>query len=108
MTVLSHMACIDQYNLFHSASAEMVARRLLMIMRAVKRNPKAPDFEGLDSFLTTATDMTGGVVTLEFDKYIAELQKNDAQIMKQIRMLKEEVIAQSKKKPTPPNGGQGA
>ena len=25
-TILSHMACIDQYNLFHSASAEMVAK----------------------------------------------------------------------------------
>ena len=51
MTTLGHMACLDQYNLFHSASGEMIARRLLMSMRAVKRNPRAPDFEGRDSFL---------------------------------------------------------
>ena len=107
MTVLGHMACLDQYNLYHSASAEMIARRLLMIMRAVKRNPRAPDFEGLDSFLSTATDMTGGVVTLDFDKYISELQRNDAQIMKQNRMLKEEQTAHSKKPKDPPAGGPG-
>ena len=41
MTTLGHMACIDQYNLFHSAGAEMLARRQLTIMRAVKRNPRA-------------------------------------------------------------------
>ena len=76
-----------------------------MIMRAVKRNPRAPDFEGLDSFLSTATDMTGGVVTLDFDKYISELQRNDAQIMKQNRMLKEEQTAQSKKPKDQPGGG---
>ena len=68
-----------------------------MIMRAVKRNARAPDFEGLDSFLSTATDSTGGVVSLEFDKRIADLQ-NDAMIMKQNRMLKEEHEAAAKKK----------
>ena len=107
MTTLGHMACLDQYNLYHSASAEMIARRLLMIMRVVKRNPRAPDFEGLDSFLSTATDMTGGVVTLDFDKYISELQRNDAQIMKQNRLLKEEQTEAGKRK-KPPDGGKGA
>ena len=85
----------------------MIARRLLMIMRAVKRNPRAPDFEGLDSFLSTATDMTGRVVTLDFDKYISELQRNDAQITKQNRLLKEEKAEAGKRK-KPPDGGKGA
>ena len=69
-----------------------------MIMRAVRRSPRAPDFEGLDMFLSNSTDTSGGVVTLDFDRYVADVQKADAAIMKQSRMMKEEQEAAAKKK----------
>ena len=105
LTTLAHMISFDQYNLYHSAAAEMVSRRLLMIMRAGKRNPGSPDFEGLDMFLSTATDLSGGVVTFIFDKYIADLQKSDAVIMKQNRMLKQEQVAAATQNGQKPSGG---
>ena len=55
LTTLTHMISFDQYNLYHSASAEIISRRLLMIMRAVRRSTRSPDFEGLDMFLSTFT-----------------------------------------------------
>ena len=61
-----------------------------MIERAVKRNPLAPDFEGLEMFLANGYDTTGGVTTRDFDKYIAETEKNDAVIMEQSRLRQEE------------------
>ena len=69
-----------------------------MIMRAVRRSPRAPDFEGLDMFLSNSTDTSGGVVTLDFDRFVADVQKADAAIMKQSRMMKEEQEAAAKKK----------
>ena len=98
LTTLNHMISFDQINLYHSAAAEMISRRLLMIMRAVRRSPRAPDFEGLDMFLSNSTDTSGAVVTLDFDKYVADVQKADAAIMKQSRMMKEEHEAAAKKK----------
>ena len=98
LTTLNHMISFDQYNLYHSASADMIARRLLMIMRAVRRSPRAPDFGGLDMFLSNSTDTSGGVATLDFDRYVADVQKADAAIMKQNRMLKEEQEAAARKK----------
>ena len=108
MMALAHMISLDQYNLYNSASVEIVARRLLMIMPAVKRNPRAPDFEGLDAFLSTATDSSGVVASLDFDKYIADSQKNGAVIMKQNRILKEEHEAAAKKKGKPSGAANGA
>ena len=106
---LAHMISLCQYNLYRTAAAEMVSRRLLMIMRAVKTNPTSHDFEGLDMFLSAATDSSGGVVTLDFDKYIADLQKPDAVIQRQNLMLTEKQVAAAKQKgQKPPGGGQAA
>ena len=61
-----------------------------MIDQAVNRNPRAPDFESLEMFLANGYDATGGVTTRDFDMFIAETQKNDAEIMKQTRLWREE------------------
>ena len=44
---------------------------------------------------------------MDFDKYISEIQRADAQIMKQNRLLKEEQTEAGKKK-KPPEGSKGA
>ena len=73
------------------ASAELMARRVLMIQRATRRNSKAPDFHGLEVYISHAMDPSGGIITLEFEKHIAEVQKGEAMVLKQSRMLREEV-----------------
>ena len=61
-----------------------------MIHRAVRRNSKVPDLQGLEVCISHAMDPSGGIITLEFEKHIAEIQKGEALILKQARMLQEE------------------
>eukprot|EP00959_Pyramimonas_sp_CCMP1952_P280988 5873439-Pyramimonas_sp.AAC.1 len=75
------MVVFDQINLPNSAPAEMIARRALMIQRAVKKNPRNPDFDGLDTYMSHAFDTSGGVVTCKFDAEMAERRKTQAIIM---------------------------
>ena len=97
-TTLSLAIGYDTLNVLNLAFVEQICRRLLMIERAVKRNPRAPDFEGLEMFLANGFDATGGVTTRDFDKYIADTQRNDAVIMKQSRLWREEHHADVKSK----------
>jgi hypothetical protein len=97
-TILTLMICFDLLNVLNLASAEQTARRILMIERAVKRSAKSPDFEGLDVLLSNQFDSTGGVLTRVFDKYISEIQKNDAVVLKQQRLYREETEADTKRK----------
>ena len=69
-----------------------------MIQRAVKRNPRVPDFDGLECFMSNTLDVQGGLVTLEFEKHMAEIQKAEAQVMKQQRMARDEAHANDKHK----------
>ncbi|CAE8711223.1 unnamed protein product, partial [Polarella glacialis] len=89
-TILHFGVCRDQLNPFNLNAFEMVARRLLMIQKAVKRNAKAPDFEGLDVYMSHSFDSSGGIVAQQFDKHLSELQRNEAQILKQQRLWSEE------------------
>jgi len=98
LTLLWIMATVDLIDLFNSSAAEFISRRILMIEKAVKRNPRQPDFTGLDAFLSHALDPGGGVLSPELDKHIAELQKAEAMTMKSYRQNREEQEADSKRK----------
>ena len=69
-----------------------------MIQRAAKCSPKTPDFAELDSMLSHAFDGSCGIVPSTYDKWVAEEQKSQAQIMKQQRMYKEERDADDKRR----------
>ena len=90
MFTLWIMACRDRLDLFHSAAAEHLCRRLLQIERAVKKCPKAPEFAGLESVMEHVQDGTSSMVTPEFDKALAERQRTEAQFLKQDRLSREE------------------
>ena len=90
--------CHDLLNPFELSSLELVARRLLMIERAVKRNSRNPDFEGLDPYLGHTLDPSGGTQSSPFAEHIAQIQKTEAIVMKQNRLLAEEVTSSNKKK----------
>ena len=98
ITILWLMACVDQLNVPACQSAEYLARRVLMLQRAVKRSPKAPDFDGLDTYVAHRLDNNGGLLSSDFDKFVAEHQKTEAIIAKSQRMHREEQETERKRR----------
>ena len=88
------------------ASFEHVVRRVHQLEAAVRKNPKAPDFDGLDHLLETAVDSSGAAVTPAIAAWLADKQKDEAFILKQQRLWGEErraAASSSKKKDDDPS-----
>ncbi|CAK0895895.1 unnamed protein product [Prorocentrum cordatum] len=109
-----HMICVslrmmqqfDQLDLFNIAGAEYLVRRLKQLESATRKNPRAPDFEGLDLILDAGVDDTGGMVLPEFDGWVGDQARARAQTMKANRQWQEErTAAQPKAPPKGPKGG---
>ena len=84
------LATVDRLDLFASAGAEHAARRLLQLQRAVRRNPRAPDYEGLQVYMAHSMEANGTVRSTQFDKFVSTVMEADAKILKQQRLAKEE------------------
>ena len=97
--------CFDQLDASNVAGLEALCRRLLIIQKAVRRNPKVPDFTGFERFLITAVDDLGGVVATGFDEWMASEQKSEALILKQSRLWNEEQSAENKRQTNRGNTG---
>lgn len=59
-----HEACrlaleYDQFDLSNSAAFEYIFRRVVQVEAALKRNPRQPDFDGLESVMDSAVDEAG-------------------------------------------------
>ena len=89
------MSCVDRLDLKHSAAAEHLCRRILQIQRAIGRNPKAPDFTALATYMKHCDDLGGAVSAPEFDAYVAGVQKAEAMTMKAFRQSHEEEKSQA-------------
>ena len=94
--VLSLGTCFDQYDFANSSAMELAARRLTQIETAVKRNPKFPDYEGLDGMLEASVDSSGVAYAPAFTSWFAEKRRSQATIMKADRQYREELVAQRK------------
>ena len=57
----------DQFDLSMSAGADLMARRLVMMEMAVARNPRNPDWDGLDVVMSHRVSETGGAVVANFE-----------------------------------------
>ncbi|CAK0829406.1 unnamed protein product, partial [Prorocentrum cordatum] len=86
---LRAMQSCDQLNMQALASAELICL-IIVRQRAVRRNPKAPDFRGLEQLAQSNFDESGGLKTTEFDKYMAEQQKTNATVLRSLRQGLEE------------------
>ena len=64
--------------------------------------PKRP----LEIYLSHRCDSSGGVVSSNFDKHIAEMQKSEATIMKQMRLWHEEIDSKHKHQNRKPNNNK--
>ena len=98
----------DQLDVSMLASTELLFRRLVQIEAAVRRNPKVPDFSGLDVLMSAATDESGAATTAVFTQWVADRQKDQATIAKQGRLLREEKEAERKRAADPKKGPQSA
>ncbi|CAK0811644.1 unnamed protein product [Prorocentrum cordatum] len=87
---LRMLQAYDQTNMVSLAAVELICRRIVVCQKAVRRNPKAPDFTGLERFVLSNFDESGGLKTTEFDKYMAEQQKASAVALKSMRQDVEE------------------
>eukprot|EP00974_Lingulodinium_polyedra_P130258 11213175-Lingulodinium_polyedra.AAC.1 len=96
LQVLALSLCHDRLDGSNLAGLELAARRVIMIERAVKVNPKAPSFVGLHRMVQHSLDEGGVVATREFTDHIAKLAESEARILKQSRLLREELEAKSK------------
>ena len=98
MSVLLHLICFDQMDCLQSAGAEMLARRIMQIQRAVRKNPKAPEYGGLELMVFSRLESGGAAPVGDFAKFVAEEQKAEAFTMKQQRLFAEESGKNTRKK----------
>ena len=80
----------DQVVASNSAAAGLASRRLLQIEAATRRNPRHPDFEGLDGILDTALDERGAAIVPNFSEWIGKQQQSEAAVLKAGRQWREE------------------
>ena len=90
-------ATYDQLDITVLAGAELLVRDLVRGESAARRNPKNPDYTGLDLMMESMVDESGAAVTSTFNDWLLNQQKAVAQVQKQGRLLREEQEAQSKR-----------
>ena len=86
----------DQVDVTNIAGCEYLCRRLLQIEAAVRRNPRQPDFDGLDPILDSSVDTSGAALAPKFMEFVSDIQKSQALIYKAGRLWKEEQTANAK------------
>eukprot|EP00971_Amphidinium_carterae_P348897 6490727-Amphidinium_carterae.5 len=95
--LLRLMVTNDQYDLFRSHSGEYAARWMMLLESAAARNPKVPDMEGLELMVAGKFNTQGGIEATGFNQWLTGVQRDQAQVMKQGRLLREERAAEQKR-----------
>ena len=88
---LHQFLVFDQLDCSNLAGAEYLVRSLIASETAVRKSPLNPDYAGTDNLLFAPIGSDGAVVTTEFTKWAAGLDRDDAQVLKQTRLYKEEM-----------------
>ena len=107
LAIMLHFLNYDQVNAGRLAGMEAMARYVLQIHQAVRRNPKNPDFKGTSVFTLSHLGSSGGVLTGDFARYVADEQKSHAFMLKQHRLYAEEEEKRRNAKNTENAGGGG-
>jgi hypothetical protein len=80
----------DQVDISSLAGSELLVRRIFQIELAVERNPRTPDFEGLEALLETIAKPSGGLNVPSLSKWFSDHQQKEAFTLKQFRLAAEE------------------
>ena len=92
----------------NSAAGELLSRRLLQIEAATRRNPRQPDFEGLDGIFDVALDEGGSAILPRFTEWVGKQQQAEASVLKAGRQWREEQTSIKKKERGKGAGKAGA
>ena len=95
--ILRLMSCHDQLDISSLASGELSVRRLLVLEAAVSRNPRNPDFDGLDIITSARVNDVGAIQTQKFTEWVSSVQKDEAVVLKAGRQLREERAAEGRR-----------
>ena len=72
----------DQVDVSNLAGVEQIVRRIIQDERAVPKNPKHPDYSGLEYVLNRTTDVSGAASTAIFNRWYAQTQRDEAAVLK--------------------------
>ena len=89
--------CVDHLDCTNLACMEHVVRRSVALELAVERNPRHPDYSGLDIVEGGVVTSKGAVRMATFREHVSGRQKERANIMKQERMFREEAETRDKR-----------
>ena len=103
--ILRHLLFVNQLDGGQILGAELLVRELIKVETAVGRNPKVPDWEGLDFISGNRLTDSGAVEVRGFNQWLGTTQKDQAFIVKQGRLLREERAVAEKDKRN--DGGNG-
>jgi hypothetical protein len=98
--------CYDQINVVNSAMAEQIMRHIIQHEMATSRDAKHPDYTGLGMLLNGTIGEKGAAHTTRFRSWIAGQQRDQAQILKQGRLLRDERASEAAKKIKKQKGGK--
>ena len=90
LMLLHYLLCVDLLDVHSLVGAEHLARRTMMLLKAVKRSPKKPDYSGLEIYLAHLPDGTGNLRQGEMDTFVSKELTTTANILKQQRLTREE------------------
>lgn len=94
---LRYMITMDLLDSTRLHSAEYLTRWVVLIEAATQKNPKQPDWEGLEVMVSGRLKESGAAELPGFTTWLTGVQRDHAQIMKQGRMLREERAADRKR-----------
>ena len=97
MTTPRLMITYGQVDPTNSAAAEVVVRRVYKIQQATRRNPKHPDFSGLDIGTVGSTDEAGGARVLNYSEWLGAKQKEEAKTLRSQREWRAEQAAERRR-----------
>ncbi|CAK0825870.1 unnamed protein product [Prorocentrum cordatum] len=83
--------CMDQLNVKNLHCMEALVTRVIQIEMAVQRNPRHPDFSGLEDAVGGPTGATDSAAVPRYTEFAVARQKDRANILKQMRLHKEEL-----------------
>ena len=96
--ILRYLLTYDQLDPTQVVGAELCARNLVLLEVAVERNPKSPDWEGLDIIVSARVTEGGRAEVLSFSDWMSTVQRDRAIVLKQGRLLREERAAEKKRR----------
>ena len=96
--VLRYLIAVDQLDPLSCVCAEICARYLVMVEQACDKNPKAPDWDGLEVLVSPAMTQKGAVEVPVFQSWVSGVQKDRAIVLKQGRLLREERASDAKRR----------